>query len=186
MVPAGLLPQILFLFGIGFLIANLKVTADLIRFRVRRRSALLVWQSPKPRYYTFSLLLAGILGLLLAAKIIQRRPPEHWFGEAMMLLYYGYVFPLSTRIERGFYQAGVWSDSGFIRWAHISAVSWREEEGVTLILVSRLRALARRLRVPGNMSGEARRVLRDKIKGHDIHFGGTGLDLGSREDSDAV
>ena len=185
-MPAGLLQQILFVFGIGFLIANLKVIADLIRFRVRKRSAVLVWETPKPRYYNFSLMLAGILGLLLAAKILQGRPPEQWFGEAMMLLYYGYAFPLSTRIARGFYQDGVWSDSGFMRWAHISAVSWREEEGVTLVLVSRLKTLARRLHVPGDLYGQARRVLRDKIKAHDIHFGGTGLRLGSREDSDAV
>lgn len=186
MEPAGLLAQILFLFGLGFLVANLKVVADLIRFRVRKKSALLVWQTPKPRYYNFSLMLAGILGLLLAAKLVQRRPPDQWFGEAMMLLYYGYAFPLSTRIARGFYRDGVWSDSGFIRWAHISAVAWKEEEGVTLILVSRLKSLARRLHVPGDLYGAARRVLRDKIKAHDIHFGGSGLELGSRDATDAI
>jgi hypothetical protein len=186
MVPAGLLAQILFLFGLGFLVANLKVVADLIRFRVRKNSALLVWQTPKPRYYNFSLMLAGILGLLLAAKLVQRRPPDQWFGEAMMLLYYGYAFPLSTRIARGFYRDGVWSDGGFMRWTHISAVAWKEEEGVTLILVSRLKSLARRLHVPGDLYGAARRVLRDKVKTHDICFGGAGLDLGSRDESDAV
>jgi hypothetical protein len=185
-VPTGLLPKILFLFGVGFLLANLKVVVDLIRFRVRRRSALLVWQGPKPRYYRFSLFLATILGLLLAAKLIQRRPPQQWFGEAMMLLYYGYTFPLSTRIARGFYRDGVWSDSGFMRWAHISAVAWKEEEGVYLVLISRLKSLARRLHVPGNLYGEARRVLRDRIREHDIQFGGTGLDLGSRDQSDAI
>jgi hypothetical protein len=186
MVPAGLVPQILFFFGLGFLVANLKVIVDLIRFRVRKKSALLVWPTPKPRYYNFSLMLAGILGLLLAAKLVQRRPPDQWFGEAMMLLYYGYAFPLSTRIARGFYRDGVWSDGGFLRWAQISAVAWKEEEGVTLILISRLRSLARRLQVPGDLYGEARRVLRDKIKAHDISFGGSGLDLGSRDESDAV
>jgi hypothetical protein len=186
MVPAGLLPQILFFFGLGFLVANLKVVTDLIRFRVRKNSALLIWQTPKPRYYTFSLLLAGILGLLLAAKLIQRRPPDQWFGEAMMLLYYGYAFPLSTRIARGFYQDGVWSDTGFMRWAQISAVAWKEEGGVTLILISRLRSLARRLQVPGDLYGEARRVLRDKVKAHDIDFGGSGLDLGAGNKSDRV
>jgi hypothetical protein len=186
MVPAGYLRQLLFLFGIGFLIANLKVVVDLIRFRVRKSSALLVWQSPKPRYYSFTLMLAGILGLLLAAKLIQRRPPHEWFGEAMMLLYYGYTFPLSTRIARGFYQDGVWSDSGFMRWTQISAVAWKEEPGVTLVLISRLKSLARRLQVPGDLYGEARRVLRDKIKAHDIRFGGAGLDLGSRNEADAV
>jgi hypothetical protein len=186
MVPAGLLPQILFLFGIGFLVANLKVVADLIRFRVRQSSALLIWQTPRPRYYNFSLMLAGILGLLLAAKLIQRRPPDQWFGEAMMLLYYGYAFPLSTRIARGFYRDGVWADSGFMRWTQISGVAWKEEGGITLVLISRLKSLARKLQVPGSLYGEARRVLRDKIKAHDISFGGSGLGLGTRDESDAV
>jgi hypothetical protein len=40
--------------------------------------------------------------------------------------------------------------------------------------------------VPGHLYGQARRVLRDRIRDHDLHIGGTGLDLGSRDDSDAV
>jgi hypothetical protein len=185
-VPRGVLQQLLFLFGIGFLAANLKVTADLARFQVRRRTALLLWQAPKPRFYAFGLLLAAVLALLLAAKLVQRRPPSEWFGEAMMLLYYGYAFPLSTRIARGFYGDGVWTDSGFMPWAQISAATWKEEAGVALVLISRRRALARRLSVPTNLYGEARRVLREKIKSHDIHFGGSGLDLGARDPSDAI
>ena len=186
MVPSGLLPQLLFVFGLGFLVANLKVAADLLRFRARRRSALLVWPRPKPRAYRFNLLLAAVLALLVAAKIIQRRPPSYFFGETMMLVYYGCMFPLSTRIARGFYEDGVWSDAGFLRWAHISGVAWKEDGGVTLILISRLKSLARRLEVPGHLYGQARRVLRDKVKSHDIHFGGSGLDLGSRDESDTV
>lgn len=185
-MPAGVLPKILFLFGVGFLVANLKVIADVVRFRVRKRSAILTWPVPKPRYYRLSLLLAVVLALLLAAKLVQRRPPEQWFGEAMMLLYYGYAFPLSTRIARGFYRDGVWSDAGFLRWTHISAVTWREEGGVTLILISRLKSLARRLQVPSDLYGEARRVLRDRIKAQELEFGGAGLDLGSRDRSDPV
>jgi hypothetical protein len=180
------LTKLLFLFGLGFLIANLKVVVELMRFRVRRASTLLVWNTPKPQFYRFSLLLAVVLGLLLSAKIIQRRPPAEMFGEAMMCLYYGYAFPRSTRIQRGFYEDGVWSDTGFMRWTHIAAVSWKEEGPVTLILISRLKSIARRLEVPGNLYGEARRVLLDKIKAHDIHIGGAGLDLGSRGDSDAI
>lgn len=45
MAPEFLLPRLLFFFGIGFLAANLKVIADLLRFRLRKASALLVWQS---------------------------------------------------------------------------------------------------------------------------------------------
>lgn len=186
MIPDSLVPRILFLFGIGFLAANVKTIIDLLWFRMSRRSALLVWEGPKPRYYGLSLGLGVILGCLLAFKMfVQHRPIAQLFGEAMMFVYYGYALPLSTRIARGFYRDGVWADSGFIRWAHISGVSWKEEETVTLVLISRFRQIARKLEVPGHLYGEARRVLRDRIKAHEVHFG-TGLDLGSRDESDAI
>lgn len=178
-------PRLLFVLGIGFLIANIKVGIDLLRYRRRRQSALLTWRGPRPTYYRFNILLAVTLGLLLAAKLV-RREPDRAFGEAMMFVYYGCAFPLSTRIARGFYGDGVWSDSGFMRWAHISAVSWKEEGGVTLVLISRLRSIARRLEVPPQLYGQARRVLRDKIKDHDLHIGGGGLDLGARDEGDTV
>ena len=183
-----LLPRLLFLFGLAFLAANTKVIADLLRFWKRRPSAQLTWAGAKPKFYGFTLGLGVLLGVLLAFKLfVQGRPPATLFGEAMMFVYYGYAFPLSTRIERGFYRDGVWTDSGFMRWRHISAVSWKEEDGrVTLVLISGARSLARRLEVPGPLYGQVRRVLRDHVKAHDIHIGGSGLDLGSRDESDAV
>jgi hypothetical protein len=182
-----LLPRVLFLFGVGFLVANVKVVVDLLRFRARKRAALLTWAGPKPRFYGFCLALGVTLGLLLAFKLfVLQRPIHQLFGEAMMFVYYGYAFPLSTKIARGFYRDGIWADSGFMRWGQISAVSWREGDRVTLVLISRLRQIARKLEVPGNFYGEARRLLRDKIKTHDIRIGGAGLDLGTRDDADAV
>jgi hypothetical protein len=182
-----LLRQVLFYFGVGFFAANLKVLVDLLRFRSRRSSALLVWPGQKPRFYGVTLLLGALLGVLVVFKLfVLGRPPSQLFGESMMLLYYGYAVPLSTRISRGFYRDGVWSDTGFIRWGQISAVSWREDTDPTLVLVSHLRSVARRLRVPGHLYGQARRLLHDRIKAQEIHFGGTGLDLGSRSEADAV
>ena len=187
MGPESLLPLLLFFFGLGFLAANIKVIADLLRFRTRKTSALLVWQNPKPPYYGLALALGVVLGLLVVFKLfVLGRPPNQLFGEVMMFVYYGYAFPLSTRIARGFYRDGVWSDSGFMPWGKISAVSWKEEGAVTLVLISHFRNIARRLQVPGHLYGQARRVLRDKVKAHDIHIGGAGLDLGSRDEQDAV
>ena len=181
------LQRILFVFGVGFLIANLLVIADLIRFRIRRKSALLTWQGAKPRFYGFSLALGVLLGLLFVFKLfVQHRPIQTLLGESMMFVYYGYALPLSTRIARGFYRDGVWSDTGFMRWRQISAVSWREEGQITLVLISHFRNIAKRLDVPGNLYGQARRLLRDQIKAHAINIGGTGLDLGSRDEADAV
>jgi hypothetical protein len=180
-------PRLLFVLGLGFLAANLKVTVDLVRYQWRKRFALLTWQNPKPRYYGLNLGLGVVLGLLIAYKLfIMNRQPNQLFGETMMFVYYGYAFPLSARISKGFYRDGVWSDSGFLRWAQISAVSWKEDGGITLILISHFRNIARRLQVPGHLYGEARRVLRDKIRDQAIHMGGSGLDLGSRDDRDTV
>jgi hypothetical protein len=47
-----------------------------------------------------------------------------------------------------------------------------------LIVISRIRNFARRLAVPLDNYGAARRLLRDKIAKNDIQFSGTGLDLG--------
>ena len=179
---------VLFLFGIGFLIANIRLVADLVLYQVRRRSALLVWDGARPRYYGFNLALGVACGLLIAVKVFfLRRPLQQLFGEGMMFVYYGYAYPLTTRIARGFYRDGVWTDSGFIRWSRISAVSWKDgSEGMTLVLISRTRNVARRLVVPGRLYGEARRVLLDRIKAHDVHMGGTGLELGSRGETDSI
>jgi hypothetical protein len=40
--------------------------------------------------------------------------------------------------------------------------------------------------VPGHLYGQARRVLRDRVKSQEIHMGRPGLDLGSRDDQDSV
>ena len=187
MEPAVILTRVLFLFGVGFLAANAKVVADLLRFRFRHRHALLTWEAAKPKFYGFMLGLGAVLGVMLAFKIfVQRRPADQLFGEAMMFVYYGYAFPLSTRILRGFYRDGVWTDTGFMRWGQISAVSWKEDRNPVLILISQAGNLARKLEIPGHLYGQARRVLQDKIKAHDIHMGGSGLDLGSRDERDSV
>ena len=88
------------------------------------------------------------------------------------------------RIGRGFYADGIWTDSGFIPYQEVGGISWREgEHAVSLLVTSRLRDLARRLSVPSQHYGEARRLLRDKIGKHEIHLG-SGLDLGAHDERD--
>jgi hypothetical protein len=171
--------------GAGFLVANARLILEHLRFLRRRRTAALIWPSPKPPYYGTALVLAVVLGVLVSYKVLVLR--RQVFGEGMMFLYYGYLLPLSLRIRRGFYEDGVWTDSGFVPYHEIGGISWREgEHQVTLIVISRLRNLARRLAVPLEHYGAARRLLRDKIKKHDIHFTGTGLDLGDHDQRNAV
>jgi len=180
-------PRLSIIFGVGFLCANIWVAWQLLSYRRRRRSALLVWEAAKPRYYGLNLGLGAMFGVLLAMDVfVLDRPLAQLFGEVMMCAYYGYAFPMSVRIARGFYDEGVWADSGFMPWTQISAMSWKEEPSVKLILVSRVRSIARHLTVPGHLYGQVRRLLRDRIAAHDIQIGGAGLDLGFRDERDAV
>jgi hypothetical protein len=174
---------ILLVLGFGFLVANAKLAFDYVLFLKRRRRALLIWRAPKPPHYTFALGLGVTLGLLVFAKLVLLR--RQAFGESMMFLYYAYFFPMSLTIGRGFYEDGIWAETAFIPYHEVGGISWREgEHQVTLIVISRLRNLARRLNVPGDKYGAARRLLRDKIGEHAIHFTGTGLDLGAHDERD--
>jgi hypothetical protein len=174
--------------GLLFLVVNLKVGREILLWWRRRAGALLVWTAPKPPYYALNLGIGVMLGLLLFVSVfVIRRPASSVFGELMMFLYYGYLLPLSTRITRGLYADGVWTDSGFMRYAEIGALSWKEGPRPTLVIASRLRAIARTMAIPGTRLGEVRRLLREKIGDHAIELdAGPGLHLGSRDTRESV
>jgi hypothetical protein len=199
MTLVELLPQILLVLGLGFLIANLRLGLELRRWARRRSSALITWPAKKPPHYGLSLGIGMMLGLLILLKaylaLRQSNGLGHWFevfgrtafGELMMFVYFGYMLPLSTRITRGLYAEGIWTDTGFMPYAQIGGIKWREGEPPTLLMISRLKAMARSLEVPTRFLGEVRRVLRDKISSHAIAMDeGPGLHLGARDARDSV
>jgi hypothetical protein len=181
------LPRLLFVLGVGFLFANLRVFLQFIRFLKMRSTALLTWPGTRPPFYGLLLVLGAILSLLILYKLTMlRQRPLDVFPETMMLVYYGYAVPLSLKIGRGFYADGIWADGGFVPYSRIGGLSWREGEQITLVLIYRMRSFASRLVVPLAYYGAARRLLRDKIAAHDIHFTGKPLDLGLHDERDDV
>ena len=172
----------LILLGAGFLVANARLVIEYLQFRRRKRAAVLVWPSPKPPHYSLTIALGVATGLLVVVKLLVVH--RQAFGELMMFVYFGYLVPLTQKIGRGFYQDGIWADSVFIPYTEVGGISWREgEHSVSLIVISRLKNLARRLAVPTEHYGAARRLLRDKIGEHEIQFG-SGLDLGGHDERD--
>jgi hypothetical protein len=172
----------LILLGAGFLVANARLALEYLRFTRRKRGAVLIWPGPKPPYSGLTMALGAATGVLVLVKllIVHRQA----FGELMMFVYFGYLVPLTQRIGRGFYEDGIWADSSFIRYTEVGGISWREgEHSVSLIVISRMKNLARRLAVPSEHYGAARRLLRDKIGEHEIQLG-TGLDLGAHDERD--
>ena len=192
---AGGLGYTMLALGVLFLCVDLRVGYDLARWLVRRRATLIVWPSPRPPYYGLNLAIGVMLGALLFANVylafafersVLPHPEASIFGVLMMFLYYGYLLPLSTRIQRGLYQDGIWTDSGFMRYTDIGGLSWKDGQWPTLVLASRRRTMARRLTVPGTAVGEVRHVLREKIAEHSIEFDGPGIHLGSRDTRESV
>ena len=182
---AGLMRQILLALGILFVIVNVRVGWQVISWWRRRARAVVVWPSPKPPFYAINLAIGVLLGMLLFASAYLLRPTASLFGIAMMFVYYGYLLPLSTRIKRGLYEEGIWTDSGFMRYAEIGGLAWKGVD--TLVLASREKAMARRLSVPGVHLGEVRHFLREKIGAHDIEFdAGPGIHLGTRDTRESV
>ena len=179
--------RFLFLLGVGFLVANLRLLFQFIRFARLKSSAVLTWPGRRPPFYGLLLGLGAVLSVLIIYKLaFLRVHPTRVFGETMMLVYYAYAMPLSLKIGRGFYEDGIWADGGFVPYSTIGGLAWREGEQLTLVLIDRMRQFGRKLTVPESYYGAARRVLRDRIAAHDIHFMGKSLDLGEHDERDDV
>lgn len=178
---AGALRQALVALGVLFVVVDLRVGWQILSWWRRRRGAVVAWPAPKPPFYAINLAIGVMLGILLFITVwLVPRPATSVFGVTMMFLYYGYLLPLSTRIRRGLYQDGIWTDSGFMPYVEIGGLTWKGTD--TLVLASRHKALGRRLTVPGPHLGEVRHVLREKIGSHAIEFDeGPGLHLGTRD-----
>ena len=182
-----LLPRILILLGVGFLVANLLVVFQFVRFLRLRRPALLTWRGRRPPFYGLVRALGGYpRGAGIVKLGVERRPPMDAFGESMMMLYYGVALPLGLRIGRGFDEDGIWSESGFMPYAQIGgragASTARSRCADRTGTGSRLASL----RAPAGTTARARRVLLDKIAAHDLHFTGKSLDLGAHDEKDDV
>lgn len=189
---AGILRQALLALGVLFVIVDLRVGWQIVRWLRRRSRAVTVWPGPKPPYYVVNLAIGVMLGVLLilngwlAFRQSALHPAASMFGVGMMFLYYGYLLPLSARIERGLYDDGIWTDGGFMRYVDMGGLTWKDGES-TLIVASRRGRLARRLEVPGPYLGEVRRFLREKIGSHAIALDeGPGIHLGSRDTRESV
>jgi hypothetical protein len=188
-----MVPRVLLVLGAGFLVANFWLLIQLLRFLRLRSAARLTWSGPKHPSTSLFLVLGIVLGAVLLIEIALPRTrsgpqsvPSRIFGEAMMFTYYALLLPLTSRIARGFYEDGIWVENGYMPYAKIGGLTWREDAEITLVLIPRMKRLARRLVVPRQYYAEARKLLREKIAGHDIHFTGKPLDLGAHDERDDV
>jgi hypothetical protein len=181
------LGAVLLVFGVGFLAANLVLLSDLLAYRRRKASALLTWPVPRPSTYAIAKWIAIGLGFVILYKVIALRwPLGQVFGELMMFAYYGALYPMSFSVERGFYRKGLWLERRFVPYGDVTGLTWHQEPGPVLVIVAGHQQRAGRLPVPLAHYGEARRLLRDHLKTHEMHIQKSPLDLGGHDERDDV
>jgi hypothetical protein len=135
-------------------------------------TAELTWLPPKPWFYNMCLGIGFFMVSLTAISIfLLDRPLLTVVAQALMALYYTVLFPLSFQIRRGLYTGGIWAESGFVPYARVRALDWIEKPQVVLVVRKEggpLGAGYARVVVPGDLFGQARRILAGHIEDHSL------------------
>jgi hypothetical protein len=152
-------------FGLYFAVLMARGLAGYLRFRRVWPTALLTWPVRRPANFG---MLVG-LGVLAAAVALlngmMHRPLHHVASQAAISLYFLLMVPLSARIHLGLYRDGVWADDGFLPYARIGRMAFRETPEIVLILLPRGGASGSfRLPVPRDEYAAVRKVLEEKIR----------------------
>ena len=148
--------------GLYFSVLNGRGLLRYAQFRRVRPTAVLTWALPHPRHYALQLILGVVSGAVAVLNASMDRPIHHVFSQAVMALYFMLIVPLSTRIQIGFYRDGVWADAGFLPYARIGRMAFRETPDIVLYLMPRGASRPLRLPVPPEEYGAVRKVLEEK------------------------
>jgi len=162
----------------------------LIHYFTYRRvapSAELTWLPAKPWFYNLCLVIGFFMVSLTAISLFQQdRPSLTIVAQALMSLYYVVLFPLSFQIRRGLYTGGIWAEGGFVPYSKVRALSWIDKPEVVLVMRTEggfTGAGQARLIVPGELYGQARRILAGHIEDHSLTVDTSILGLSETESS---
>lgn len=153
------------LLGVGLYFSVLVVRGlrGYLMFRRLRSTALATWSVGRPGWVRLLVALGGLSGGVAILSALRARPLLHIYSQAVMALYFALMVPLAMRIRRGLYRDGVWSDTGFVPYADIGRLAFRETPEIVLILVARRRpGTAVRLGVPPSEYGTVRKLIEQK------------------------
>ena len=143
-----------------------------LTYRRLAPSAELTWLPAKPWFYNLCLVIGFFMVSLTAISLFQQdRPSLTIVAQALMSLYYVVLFPLSFQIRRGLYTGGIWAEGGFVPYSKVRALSWIDKPEVVLVMRTEggfTGAGQARLIVPGELYGQARRILAGHIEDHSL------------------
>jgi len=156
--------------GIYFSVLLLRGLAGYLRFRRVWPTALLTWPVQRPLHFRMLLTLGVVSAAVTLLNLLLGRPLPHVVSQAVMALYFILMVPLSARIHLGFYRDGVWADTGFLPYAQIGRLAFRETPEIVLILVPRDGSSSFRLPVPPGEYGAVRKMIEEKVRARVLNF----------------
>ena len=148
--------------GVYFSVLNGRGLLRYAAFRRVRATALVTWPAGDARHFQMQLVLGIVSGGVAILNASLHRPAHHVFSQAVMALYFVAIVPLSARIRLGLYRDGVWGDAGFLPYAQIGRMAFRETPEIVLYLLPRGRSRPLRLPVPADEYGAVRKMLEEK------------------------
>jgi hypothetical protein len=158
----AMLTIVLAALAVYFSVLNGRALLRYAQFRRVRKTAVLTWPIGHPRHYAMQLILGVVSGGVAVLNGYLDRPLHHVFSQAVMALYFILIVPLSARIHLGLYRDGVWADAGFLPYARIGRMAFRETPDIVLFLVPRGGSRPLRLPVPAEEYGAVRKLLEEK------------------------
>ena len=156
--------------GLYFLVLLIRGLRGYLLFRKVRPTALLTWPVPRSGQFPFLLALGVVATAVTALNAYLDRPLHHVLSQALMAAYFILMVPLCQNIRLGFYDQGVWADTGFLPYANIGRIAFRETPEIVLILLPRGRSGSFRLPVPPEEYGAVRKVLEEKIRARVVNI----------------
>ena len=156
--------------GVYFLVLLIRGLRGYLLFRKVRPTALLTWPVPRSGQLPFLLVLGVVATAVTALNAYLDRPLHHVVSQALMAAYFILMVPLCQSIRLGFYDQGVWADTGFLPYSNIARIAFRETPEIVLILLPRGRSGSFRLPVPPSEYGAVRKVLEDKIRARVVNI----------------
>jgi hypothetical protein len=168
-----------------FTVWNAVYLSRYLRYRRVRASGRLTWFPPRPWFYNMCLGIGFfMLALTVVSVFLLHRPMITIVAQALMALFYTVLFPLSFRTRRGFYTGGIWAEQGFVPYQRVRSLNWIERPSVVLVLKTEggfLGSGYARLVVPGELFGQARRILAEHIENHSLSMEQSILGLNDSE-----
>ena len=163
-----LLTAVLVGVGVYFSVLLARGFAGYLLFRRVRGTALLTWPARGSPYFAIVLGVVSLGVALLNTRL--DRPFLHLYGQYATAAYFILMVPLSARIRLGLYRDGVWADTGFLPYARIGRMAFREQPDIVLLLVPKGRDRSLRLPVPKDEYGAVRKVLEEKIRERTVNI----------------